>query len=169
MELREMIESAANIAGSQAALAKVIGVRPDQLTHAKAARAGLPAAACYQLAHILSIDPAAVVAASELVTEKNPEKRAVFAPFVLGVPRTAAAWILGIVSIATIGGLAPTDANASDSMKESSKAANALPASISETSNCHYVNSALNWIRGIAGIVRSSFAGGFGRFGFVGW
>lgn len=35
--------------------------------------------------------------------------------------------------------------------------------------NWHYVNNALNWIRGIAGIVRNTFAGGFERFGFAGW
>lgn len=126
MELREMIESAAKVAGSQANLAKTIGVRPDQLTHAKAGRAGLPASACYQLAAILDLDPAVVVAASELVTEKNPAKRAVFAPFVHGIPRTAAAWILGLATAAT-GGIAPTDAKANDTITVSSTAPEAAP------------------------------------------
>lgn len=129
MELKEMIEVAAKIAGDQRHLAKVIGVHAGVLTEAKASRRGLPVAACYKLAKILNIDPAAVVAASELITEKNPEKRAVFAPFVLGVPRTAAAWILGLATLATSGALAPTDANAktSDTLNVSSPALQPAP------------------------------------------
>jgi len=118
MELREMIESAAKIEGSQANLAKTIGVRPDQLTHAKAARAGLPASACYKLAALLGLDPAVVVAASELVTEKNPEKRAVFAPFVRELPRKAAAWAVAAIA-ATTASIAPSESYANDTFKVS--------------------------------------------------
>lgn len=127
MELREMIEAAAKVSGDQKKLAKAIGLSPNNITEAKAGRRGLPASACYKLAAILGLDPAVVVAASELVTEKNPEKRAVFAPFVLGVPRTAAAWILGLATVATTGALAPTDAYANDTFKVSSPALEPAP------------------------------------------
>lgn len=118
MELRELIESAAKIAGSQTALAKVIGVRPDQLTHAKAAKAGLPEVACGKLAEVLGIDRWTVVAASALVTEKNPEKRAYLSPFVHTLPRKAATWIIGIATAATLT-TAPTDTYASDTLNVS--------------------------------------------------
>lgn len=139
MELREMIESAAKISGSQTALAKDIGVRPDQLTHAKAGRAGLPEVACGKLAEILGVDRWTVIAASALVTERNPEKRAYLAPFVLALPRKAAAWLIAIATSAMIGTGAPTDVYANDTIKVSSMAGNALPASNSAVSNWHYV------------------------------
>lgn len=122
MELRDMIETAAKSAGNQSNLAKVIGVHPDVLTAAKANRRGLPEVACGKLAEILGIDRWTVIAASALVTEKNPEKRAYLAPFVLELPRKAAAWVLGLASAATIATLAPTDSYANDTMEVSSHA-----------------------------------------------
>lgn len=122
MELREMIESAAKIAGNQATLAKVIGLQPEALTAAKAGKRGLPEVACGKLAEILGIDRWTVIAASALVTEKNPEKRAYLAPFVLELPRKAAAWVLGLASAAMIATLAPTDSYANDTMEVSSHA-----------------------------------------------
>lgn len=127
MELREMIENAAKIAGNQATLAKVIGLHPEVLTSAKAGKRGLPEVACGKLAEILKIDRWTVIAASALVTEKNPEKRAYLAPFVRELPRKAAAWVIGIVSAATIGTIAPTDSYANDTIKESSPALQAAP------------------------------------------
>lgn len=118
MELREMIEAAAKISGDQKKLAKEIGLSPNNITEAKAGRRGLPTSACYKLGAILDLDPAAVVAASELVTEKNPEKRAVFAPFVRELPRKAAAWAVAAIA-ATTASIAPTDAYANDTFKVS--------------------------------------------------
>lgn len=127
MELREMIETAAKMQGSQNNLAKVIGVAPDYLTHAKAGRRGLPEVACGKLAEILGIDRWTVIAASALVTEKNPEKRAYLAPFVQELPRKAAAWVIATVSAATIGLVAPTESHANDTLKVSSPALEATP------------------------------------------
>jgi hypothetical protein len=122
MELREMIESAAKIAGDQKNLAKVIGVRPDQLTHAKAGRSGLPEVACGKLAEILGIDRWTVIAASALITERDPAKRAYLTPFVQELARKAAAWVLGLVSAATIATTAPMDAHANDTLNVSTPA-----------------------------------------------
>lgn len=129
MELRELIEQAAKVAGNQVALAKVIGVHPDVLTAAKAGRRGLPEVACGKLAEILGIDPWTVVAASALVTEKNPDKRAYLAPFVRNLPRKAAAWVIASASAATLGAIAPSDANAyaNDTIDVSSPALQASP------------------------------------------
>jgi hypothetical protein len=127
MELREMIEAAAKVSGDQKKLAKAIGTQAGAITEAKAGRRGLPTLACYKLAAILELDPAVVVAASELVTEKNPEKRAVFAPFVHELPRKAAAWMMAAASAATIGSIAPTDTYANDTFNVSSPAPQPAP------------------------------------------
>lgn len=127
MELREMIEAAAKITGDQTSLAKVIGVDRNNLTGAKAGRRGLPEVACGKLAEILKIDRWTVIAASALVTEKNPEKRAYLVPFVLGLPRKVAAWLIAIVSGATIATLAPTEAHANDTFNVSVPAEKPAP------------------------------------------
>lgn len=122
MELREMIEAAAKLTEDQKHLAKVIGVAPNSLTDAKAGRRGLPVEACGKLGDILGIDKWTVVAASALVTEKNPEKRAYFAPFVLESARKAATWLIATVSAATIATLAPTESYANDTLNVSTPA-----------------------------------------------
>lgn len=127
MELREMIESAAKIAGDQKHLAKVIGIAPNNLTEAKAGRRGLPVEACGKLGDILGIDKWTVVAASALVTQTNPEKRAYLTPFVLELPRKAATWMLGAATAAMIGTTAPKEVYANDTIKVSSPALQAAP------------------------------------------
>jgi len=82
MELKEMIAMGTARMGDQKRLAAEIWVRADELTHAKSGRRGLPAHACTRLAEIIGIDPSAVLIASSLVTEKNPERRAYLSPFV---------------------------------------------------------------------------------------
>lgn len=123
MNLSEMIELAARKCGSQKELAKVIGERPDVLTAAKAGRRGLPAIACGKLAEILGIDRWTVIAASELVTEKNEEKRAYFSPFVLN-SLASLATAVGAASLA----LSPNDSHAAnDTCKVSSPAPDTKP------------------------------------------
>lgn len=82
MELKEMIEEAARKVGSQKLLAAKIGETEQNLTGAKAGRRGLTNTACGKLAEVLEIDRWAVVCASDLVTEKNEERRAYLLPFV---------------------------------------------------------------------------------------
>lgn len=114
MQLREMIETGADKAGSQANLSKVIGITPDVLTHAKSGKRGLPAEACGKLADLIGVDRWTVLAASNLITEKNEEKRAYWAPFVLN----------GISSLATAAAAllltsASTETYANDTLKVS--------------------------------------------------
>jgi hypothetical protein len=89
MELREMIEKAAENKGGMRELATAIGIHPNNLTNAKRGERGLPISACGKLADILDIDRWTVVAASDLVTEKNPERRAYLVPFVQEIAATA--------------------------------------------------------------------------------
>lgn len=89
MRLREMIEKAIHASNNQSDIAKVIGVSAKALTEAKAERRGLPAYACVKLAQLIGEDECRVIAASELVTEKNPERRAIWLPFVSEIVNTA--------------------------------------------------------------------------------
>lgn len=93
MELKKIIEIASEKAGNQKKLSEIIGISSLQLTNAKAGRAGIPAYACVMIADLIKIDRIAVIAASELVTEKKAERRAVWRPFV----SHAASVILGVV------------------------------------------------------------------------
>jgi plasmid maintenance system antidote protein VapI len=81
MELRDYIDEGTNIIGSQKGLAEAIGQYPSTLRRVRVNRKGLPIDACIKLAKIIDADPLEVIAASELVTEKKPEKRAFWAPF----------------------------------------------------------------------------------------
>jgi len=170
MNLRDMIEEATKRHEDQKAMAKVIGVHPDVLTSAKAGRRGLPVAACYKLAAILGIDEKIVVAASELVTEKNPEKRAVFAPFVLDLPRKAATWLIASAAAATIGTAAPTNAEAAsvDTFKVSSPAPQPAPLQGSQV----YTFGIMSTIRGKLREIGRAVIGRLGalmpRFGCAG-
>jgi hypothetical protein len=168
MELREIIEQAAHKLGKQRKVAEIIGVHPDVLTAAKAGRRGLPEVACGKLAEILGIDRWTVIAASALVTEKNPEKRAYLAPFVQTLPRKAAAWVMGIASAATIGTTAPTDAIANDTLKVSSPAPQPAPLQGFATHEIGIMSTIRRAISRTIGLVRSSFSGGLPRFGFSG-
>jgi hypothetical protein len=155
MDLHEMIETAAKQCASVRELAQKIGVSDSNLTAAKAGRRGLPNSACGKLAEILNIDRWVVVAASDLVTEKNPEKRAYLTPFVLALPRKAATWIIAIASAAMIGTPAPTEAHAHDTFNESANAGNALPASNSGASNWHYVYLPIGSLRSLRSLTGS--------------
>ncbi len=102
MELRDYIEEGEKIVGGRAELAKQIGLaHPNNLTDAKAGRRGLPLVACYKLAEIVKARPAAVAAASALVTEKDETAREYLRPFVQ-MGRLSHPMIVGIVSVAIV-------------------------------------------------------------------
>ena len=81
MLLKELIENAEKTLGSQKALSLAIGQAPSYIRGAKAGLNSLPTYACIQLAKIINVPEITVIAASELVTEKRAERRAIFAPF----------------------------------------------------------------------------------------
>lgn len=109
MEFRSYIERAEKAAGSQKELGLMIGQSAGKLRQAKANKCGLPIAVCCQIAQLIGVDEMEVISASELVTEKKPERRAVLLPFVNRV----AGVILGIVGIVTLN-MSPAPAQASE-------------------------------------------------------
>lgn len=105
MELKELIERAEKAAGSQKALGLMLNQAPSTLRAAKAGLLGLPTYACVQIAELIGVPEIMVIAASELITEKKPERRAIFAPFVA----RAASVLIGACVILN---MTPTPANA---------------------------------------------------------
>lgn len=82
MELKDYIEAGIEKLGNSVSLAKHLGQDPTVIRNAKGHRRGLPNYACVVLADLLGVERIEVIAASELVTEKNPERREVWLPFV---------------------------------------------------------------------------------------
>jgi len=114
MDMRELIDAGAKKAGEQKTLAGLVGLDNRRLSDIKAGRCGMPDYACFRLASYLGIDPAQVIAASALVTEKNEERRKVFYPFVMGRAATIAATIAAIGSTAL-----PTETQAAQGVENS--------------------------------------------------
>ena len=119
MELKELIERAEKAAGSQKALGLIINQSPSAIRSSKAGIGGLPAYACVQIAKLIGVPEITVIAASELITEKKPERRAIFLPFV----NRAASVLIGALVIFN---MSPTPANAA-------------PVTNSFTKNVYYV------------------------------
>ena len=81
MELKDYIKIGIDqTGGTTKGLAKVLKLEKQDtvVTDAKAHRRGLPSYACIILADVIEASRIEVIAASALVTEKNPEKRAVW-------------------------------------------------------------------------------------------
>jgi len=81
-------------AGSQIALAKMLGQFDSSIRQVKAGKKGLPDAICIELADFLKIDRLAVIAASNLVTEKNEKRREIFEKCIKGLNRATAAGLI---------------------------------------------------------------------------
>lgn len=75
MQLRDYIEAGLGKMKSYESLAIELGIAPSNLSSAKQQKRGLPTDAAIKLAHLLNVNPLEVIAASELATEKKPEKR----------------------------------------------------------------------------------------------
>lgn len=93
MNMKKYITLAIADIGSQRELSDYLGVSSQQITNAKNGRAGLPIAVCCQIAQIIGMNEMEVISASELITEKNQDRRAILLPFV----SHAASVIVGIV------------------------------------------------------------------------
>lgn len=82
MEFRDYLMRGEEAAGGRAELGVLLEQKGNAITDAKAHRRGLPVYACIRLARLIEVDPMEVIAASELVTEKKEDRKAVFLPFV---------------------------------------------------------------------------------------
>lgn len=105
MELRDYIEEGIAKFGTATELAKELGMNANQVRDAKAHRCGLPNYACIRLAGLIDVEPIAIIAASELATEKREDRKEIFRPFAQ-MGRLAHPMIVGIVSSATVLGMA---------------------------------------------------------------
>lgn len=78
MNLRDYIEMGEMEAGSQVKLAEFLMMNPANIRNAKRGTQGIPDAMCIKLAKLVRVTEIEVIAASNLVTEKNPERRKIF-------------------------------------------------------------------------------------------
>lgn len=102
--MKELIEAAEKKAGKQVELARILGIRESYLRQAKLGKSGLPDAICIKLADYLETDRLEVIAASNLVTEKDEERRKVFESCFSGSKAasfTTTALFIGVILIMT--------------------------------------------------------------------
>ncbi len=78
MNIKTYIEMGEKKAGKQTELGRILGIKENYLRNAKSGRAGLPDAICIKLADYIEVNPLKVIAASNLVTEKDEERRKIF-------------------------------------------------------------------------------------------
>ena len=76
--MKKFIEEGAKKAGNNKELAKILNQSETILSDVKAGKKGLNDAACIKLADFIGVNPLYVIAASNLVTEKDEEKRKIF-------------------------------------------------------------------------------------------
>jgi hypothetical protein len=107
MEMREFIEMGEKEAGKQIDLAKYLEVPSSTLRLAKYGKRGLPDALCIKLADYIKVDRLEVIAASNLIYEKDEKRRKILE----GCFKTAkTASIALAIGVATIG--SPSTLNA---------------------------------------------------------
>lgn len=117
MELRDYIEAGIKEKKTVSALAEQLGVSATNIADAKAHRRGLPAHSCVKLSQLLNVDLKAIIAASELTTERKEEKRAFWLPFVMNQEIQRIAKIVLILGIVT-NFVTPTPAEATPRIEE---------------------------------------------------
>lgn len=100
MDMKKYIEDAEKKAGKQIELAKMLGVSASYIRLIKAGKSGLSADMCIVLADFIGADRLEVIAASNLVTEKDERKRKIFESCFRKVASVAAATV--ITSILTL-------------------------------------------------------------------
>jgi len=116
MDMKNYIEQAEKKAGKQTELAKLLGVSASYLRLVKAGKNGLSADMCIVLADYIGADRLQVIAASNLVTEKDEKKRKIFEScFTKAAGVTVAALLLGASTIMT-----SSPANASQASSDAS-------------------------------------------------
>ena len=76
--MKTYIEMGEMKAGKQTELGRILGIKENYLRNAKSGRAGLPDAICIKLADYIEVNRIEVIAASNLVTEKDEERRKIF-------------------------------------------------------------------------------------------
>ncbi|TFH07607.1 MAG: hypothetical protein E4H07_08890 [Nitrosomonadales bacterium] len=75
MNLKEYIEMGEDAAGNQVKLASYLEQNDSNMRKMKQNKRCIPDPMCIKLAHLIGVDPLHVIAASNLVTEKNSGRR----------------------------------------------------------------------------------------------
>ena len=100
MEMKNYIEQAEKKAGKQLELAKILDVSASYIRIVKAGRKGFSVDMCIVLADYIGADRLEVIAASNLVTEKDEKKRKIFEScFSTAASVTAAAIVISILTL----------------------------------------------------------------------
>lgn len=100
MDMKNYIEIAEKKAGKQIELARILGISDAYVRAAKRGARGLPVDICILLADFIKEDPLKVIAASNLVTEKDEKKRRIFEScFTRAASVTAAAIVISILTL----------------------------------------------------------------------
>lgn len=94
MDMKEFIEMGEKKAGSQKELAEYLGTRYTTLVAVKAGKKSLTTALCIKLGRYIDVDELEVIAASNLIIEKDAERRKIFESC---IKKTSQAACLGIV------------------------------------------------------------------------
>ena len=100
MEMKTYIEKAEKKAGKQTDLADMLGITASYIRMVKAGKKGFPIETCIVLADYIEEDRLAVIAASNLVTEKDEKKRRILEScFSTAASVAAAALVISILTL----------------------------------------------------------------------
>lgn len=104
MDIKTYLEIGEKKAGKQIELARILGIRDSYIRNVKTGRCGLPNAACYELAEYIGEEVGNVIAASNLVTEKDERRKKVFEDYLKRSGEHAMRMIIGglVISILTL-------------------------------------------------------------------
>jgi plasmid maintenance system antidote protein VapI len=103
--MKTYIEIAEKKAGTQIKLAEILNVSDAYIRNAKKGRSGLPDAICIKLADYIGVDRLEVIAASNLVTEKDEERRKIF--------ESCLSWFVVVIFASVLTVMTPSPAEAS--------------------------------------------------------
>jgi hypothetical protein len=111
MDQRDYIEAGIALKGSLAALARCLDQGESPMRSAKNHKCGLPVYACVSLAMLLDVPPMEIIAASEMVTAKTEERRALFRPFVQAAKHPHLIIVGGLAGVFALAEIATEAAN----------------------------------------------------------
>ncbi len=99
------IEKAEKKAGTQIKLAEILNISDAYIRNAKKGRSGLPDAICIKLADYIGEDRIKIIAASNLVTEKDEERKKIF--------ESCLSWFIVVIFASTMTVMTPSPVEAS--------------------------------------------------------
>lgn len=103
--MKTYIEIAEKKAGTQIKLAEILNISDAYIRNAKKGRSGLPDAICIKLADYIGVERLEVIAASNLVTEKDEERRKIF--------ESCLSWFVVVIFASVLTVMTPSPAEAS--------------------------------------------------------